>query len=165
MFETKGTINEENIKKFKKYLMTPLQKNVFIILISIFTLIGLINISLGDKYIVAIAFIGAIILVAEYLLIINKYCKVFMDRVEEIAGKREITYEISFDELTATINNANTGGKVVMKYDSFVRFIEIPEAYLIITKTNQVFIIDKKYLNDREGEFDLFMREKCKNLK
>lgn len=165
MFETKGTINEENIKKFKKYLMTPLQKNVFIILISICTLIGLINISLGDKYVVAIAFIGAIILVSEYLLIINKYGKVFMDRVEETAGKREITYEISFDELTATINNVNTGGKFVMKYDSFVRFIEIPEAYLIITKTNQIFIVDKKYLNDIEGEFDLFMREKCKNLK
>ncbi|MBM6860782.1 YcxB family protein, partial [Clostridium saudiense] len=53
-----------------------------------------------------------------------------------------------------------------IKYESFVRFAETSNMYILITKSGQQNFIFKNSLNDEEiNSFKEFIKEKCKNIK
>ena len=165
MFETTGIINDELVKSLKKYLVPSKLKNLIKIMVIICVLLGLINIFISRVRVV-IFFLVAGIFIAEYFYIINKVYNTCMQRMKETVGKRETKYKVYFDEVGAIVNNLDTGAKIHMKYDVFVRFAETPNVYAIFTKSNQFIILFKNCLDEGQlNEFKIFIKGKCKNFK
>ncbi|MDU5108373.1 YcxB family protein [Clostridium sp.] len=71
-----------------------------------------------------------------------------------------------FNEDGIVLNNLTTSAKVKIKYESFARFAETSNMYLLITKSGQQTFIFKNCLNDEEiNAFKEFIKEKCHNIK
>lgn len=166
MFKTTGTINAELLERFKKHLMPLPQRNFFILSSVICILLGLISTFINMLLLSMILFVGVLLLITEYIFCINHIFKITLLRIEENIGKKESSYNITFDETGLLTNNLDTGATTHIKYSAFVKIIKISNTYALFTKTNQLIIIYDDFLdNDQPHSFEEFIKEKCKNLK
>lgn len=166
MFETTGEINDKILEKFKKYLIPSFSKNILIFIIPCSLILGLIDLFFNRLLLALIFFLGTIIFIAEYIFIINRNQKLSMQRIEETFDKKEISYEISFDEEGMLITNLDTRAQNHIKYSSFTKIIKISNTYGFFTNAMQfIFIYDDFSGSENTTNFENFIKEKCKNLK
>lgn len=173
MFENSGIINEETLKESKTHAISPKRKNFFKIFSITFSLIGLILIVLGGvisdaSYIIDGVFfeVLAIISILVIFYVQNIFQKKNMEMIKEFSKGNSFKIKTIFNEDGIVLNNLTTSAKVKIKYESFVRFAETSNMYLLITKSGQQTFIFKNCLNDEEiNYFKKFIKEKCNNIK
>ncbi|EOR19974.1 hypothetical protein A500_19219 [Clostridium sartagoforme AAU1] len=101
-----------------------------------------------------------------YFLCSKHISKKNIEMIKEFSKENSFKIKTIFNEDGAVINNLTTSSKVEIKYESFVRFEETSNMYLLITRSGQQSFIFKKCLNDEEiNSFKDFIKEKCKNIK
>lgn len=173
MFENSGIINEETIKESKIHAISPKSKKFFKIFSIICSLIGLLSIILGvvisDTFWILYGVFFGVLAVISILVIFyvqNIFQKKNIEMIKEISKSNSFKIETIFNEECAVLNNLTTSAKVEIKYESFVRFAETSNMYLLITKSGQQIFIFKNCLNEEEiNSFKKFIKEKCKNIK
>lgn len=173
MFETNGILNEDIIKELKVHAISPKKKKFFRNFSIIYSLLGLLLIVLGlvvpSTFFIAFGILGEVLAVASIWLIFyipNIFQKKNIETLKEISNKNCFKIKTIFNEDGALINNLTTSSKVEIKYESFQRFAETSNMYLLITRSGQQTITFKNCLNDEEiNSFKEFIKEKCKNIK
>lgn len=166
MFEANGMVNEELIKKFRKYFIKPKIKIRVIAVLILSIVIAVFAMSEGRKYVSIAFFCGIIAVIFEYFYLINRTSSILMKRVEELHGKREYSYKVIFQEDGIVIKQSNDENGDKIKYNVFERLVEIPEAFSIFTEANQFIIILKENLDEEHiEELRSLIYKKCINLK
>lgn len=173
MFETSGILNEETIKESKIHVISSKRRKFFIIFSIICSLLGLLSIILGvvisDIFYISYGVffeVLAAILIWVIFYVQNIFQKKNMEMIKEVSKENYFKIKTIFNEDLVVINNLTTSAKVEIKYESFVRFAETSNMYILITKSGQQNFIFKNCLNDEEiSSFKEFIKEKCKNIK
>lgn len=173
MFETSGIINEETIKESKIHAISPKTKKFFKIFSITCSLIGLLSIILGivisDIFwiLYGVFFeVLAVILIWTTFYVQNIFQKKNIEMLKEVSKENNFKIKTIFNEDCLVLSNLTTSAKVEIKYESFVRFAETSNMYLLITKSGQQNFIFKNSLNDEEiNSFKEFIKKKCKNIK
>ena len=173
MFENSGIINEETIKESKTHAISPKGKKFLKIFSITCSLIGLLSIILGivisDTFWILYGVIFevlAVFLIWVIFYVQNIFQKKNIEMIKEVSKANNFKIKTIFNEDGIVLNNLTTSAKVEIKYESFVRFAETSNMYLLITKSGQQNFIFKNSLNDEEiNSFKEFIKEKCKNIK
>lgn len=172
MFETTGILNDEVLKSLKKHVIKPTFKIILEILAVLLIFMGVVYVFLYllDIYksilFVIFCFCAATYFIWLPIYFANKFYKVNISRLGEINEAKQFEYKVYFDEVGAIVNNLTTRSTVNIRYDFFIRVVEVTDLYFIFTKSDQFIIIFKDCLDNKQiNDFNIFIKEKCKNIK
>lgn len=165
MFETTGVINRGLLEKIKRYLFPKKLRILYFIGFCISIVAFIVAMITNDFFTSIASLFGVFIFPFSYVKSTKITIERLIERFKENLNKEETSYKTLFNEEGVVIHNLDDQSEVNIKYESFDSIAEVEDAFAIFSKTRQLFMVNKKCLEDKEiNEFRNFIKEKCKNL-
>ncbi|MEG1416125.1 MAG: hypothetical protein RSC49_05900 [Clostridium sp.] len=166
MFETKGTLNEENLKEICNRFYPRWTKWLLVILM-FYSVVKLMIKYANDDYIgMVINCVVIGILIILYFISKVGFNKGFFEVIDETCDNRELSYKVDFDENGVNINNLITGGQGSIAYSNMYKIFNMHRVIIIMCKSGQWFVVFTScFTPDELLKFRKFIKEKCPKIK
>jgi len=162
-FEFESTINKATLNEVL-WLFIPQALKIFLAIV----LFSVVVSAIWGDFSNAVAFLALIMFFVLLTLFMHKRnIKTLLQRQQENEGTSELNIAVSFLDESIKIHNIHSGGEIYISYDTYVRFEETKNFYVLITKANQ-FVVVKKEVLTQEGkneDFIHFLRAKCTKVR
>ncbi|MEG0181419.1 MAG: hypothetical protein RR620_14335, partial [Clostridium sp.] len=141
MFETKGTLNEDNLKEICNRLYPRWIKGLFFIIV-FYVVIKLMIEYANYNYIgIVICYIMLASLITCYFVGKKLHYSRFIKVIDELYDKRELEFKIEFDDNGVNINNLISGGQGSIAYSSMDKLFNMNRIIIIMCKSGQWFVV------------------------
>lgn len=165
-YRTSGTMNEDTLREFSKYLLPSRSKWLALMFILIFGAAAALNFAGGNMVMAVICAAAAVVFMAEIPLLKRKMLRNNIARLRENYPAGACRYESFFTVDGIHLHNLSNGGESLLRYESFARAAETESVFFVISKTQQFFLVFKNCLTpEQQKSFLPFLKEKCPKLK
>lgn len=165
-YRTSGTMNEDTLREFSKYLLPPRSKWLVRTFILIFAAISALNYVGGNMVMAVIAALAVVVFLVEVPLLKRKMLRNNIARLRENYPGGSCRYESFFTVDGIHLHNLSNGGETLLRYEHFARVAETENVFFIISKMQQFFLVFKDCLTpEQRDSFLPFLKEKCPKLK
>ena len=162
-FKSSSVLDKDTYKKI--IWKSPRQKIVYAIVFFVFLVGGIICVALHYTTASIISFAWAVIIPMVIKLRTYLDIKKYFARWQESTGTSELEIIASFTDEKIKVHNETTGNTVYIDYDVIRRFAETEYAYVLFSKQNQFFLVNKSaFSHEQRIEFMSFIQGKCKNV-
>lgn len=165
-YRTSGTMNEDTLREFGRYLLPPRSKWLALLFVLLFAAVAALNFVGGNMVMAAICAAAALVFVVEVPLVKRKLLRNNIARLREAYPDGACRYESFFTVDGVHIHNLSNGGETLFRYEHFARAAETEHIFFVISKTQQFFVVFKDCLTpEQRKSFLPFLKEQCPKLK
>lgn len=165
-YRTSGTMNEDTLREFAKYMLPPRSKRLALIFVLCFSGTAVLNFVGGNMVMAVICAVAAAIFIVEVPLIKRRMLRNNIARFRESYPDGACRYESFFTVDGIQIHNLSNGGESLLRYEDFSRAAETEHVFFVISKMQQFFVVFKDCLTpEQRRSFVPFLKEKCPKLK
>lgn len=156
-----------NILNELKWNLAPSASRQFATIGILMGVILLIIFFLAEKYLLGVPSLAlSVLFLWMYYQQEKALLKLTFERNLEVTGREDIEQIVAFLSQKIEIFSTITENKTFIDYNAIARCVQTKSTFSFFTKTNLFIVVDRTKLVDenKEEEFILFMREKCKNI-